>query len=299
MGEHAAVYGRPALLAAIDRRVFVTISTSRRGLSIETPTGAGYIRHAVRQWQRSAKIKTLPPLRIRIVTELDPGYHLGSSAAVAAALVGALTQFFNYPFNKKNIAEIAHEIEKKVHGTPSGADTATATYGGIIWFQKNATTKKIVSLPLKISKKCATWYLVNTGKPRETTGEMVAYVKHAWRHKPAEFKKLLAANERATRSVRTAFENNDTAALKKSVSLGEWSLEGLGVVSGQALSLISTVEHAGGAAKILGGGGRRGATGYVLVFHSDRNKLVRSLTPGAYTVEPIRLGAEGVRIEHV
>jgi hypothetical protein len=62
----------------------------------------------------------------------------------------------------------------------------------------------------------------------------------------------------------------------------------MGVVSNKVSPLIRNIERSGGAAKILGGGGRAEDVGFILCYHHDPKKF------GAL---PIRLGEEGVRLE--
>ena len=58
---------------------------------------------------------------------------LGSSAAIVVAAVAALNEHLGLGLSRKEIAAIAHRMEKKVQqGLGSPMDTALATYGGYL-----------------------------------------------------------------------------------------------------------------------------------------------------------------------
>ncbi|MBI3559700.1 hypothetical protein HY087_01050, partial [Candidatus Gottesmanbacteria bacterium] len=184
MGEHAVVHGKPALLAAINLRLRVTVETlslssprtrgSSENFLIESDEPSDYIRHAIDVVKREYKLALLPPMKITVTSDIPSGYHLGSSAAIAVGTVSALTYFLKKVWNPSAINQIAYEIEKKMHGNPSGGDNTTVTIGGFIWFRKELEfLKSIWQLPFKLPKNLDHFFLINTGRPKETTGEMV------------------------------------------------------------------------------------------------------------------------------
>ncbi len=298
MGEHAVVYGRPGLLAAVDKRVRVSVSKGRTGLDIQTDSSVGYIRHAVRCWQRSSGVKELPPLKIRVESDFLAGYHLGSSAAVAVAVVAALGVYFKKPWDPAGFASIAEEIERKAHGTASGADTAIVARGGLLWYRRETEFLKTVSpLSIIIAPKLNHFWLVDTGLPKETTKEMVSLVRAKWERRKTAMKKMLKLNEQITKRVLTAVVRADETGLIAELRAGEKTMEVLGAVSRSAQRFVRAVERSGGAAKILGGGGRRGGVGFLLVYHGNKKVLEQLVKRVGYSVEAVELGCEGVRIE--
>jgi mevalonate kinase len=111
---------------------------------------------------------------------------------------------------------------------------------------------------------------------------MVAYVKSQ-----KNLEKFLYANEIQTKRVAVAIKDGDESLLIDAIQKGEKTLEQIGVVSQKAKNIIRKIERGGGAAKILGGGGRSGGVGYLLCYshHPPEGSL------------PISLGDEGVRLE--
>ena len=84
---------------------------------------------------------------------------------------------------KKKINKIAYEIEKKQHGNPSGGDNTISTYGGFLWYRKEAEFLKLFK-PLDFNfEKLPQFVLTNTGRSLETTGGMVARVRKLYEKK--------------------------------------------------------------------------------------------------------------------
>lgn len=300
MGEHAVVYGRPALLAAVNRRLTVSVTRIPSGMTIDTAEPAAYVRHIVALVAKEGNLRSIPGMHITISSEFPAGYHLGSSAAVATATIGALQYFLKKTWNPIAINQLAYEAEKFAHGTPSGADNTAVTFGGFVWFRRELPfLKSIWQIPLKVPLAMNHFFLVDTGRPKESTKEMVAFVraqftKSALRTKVAA---LMSVNEEQTRRIATALKEENEKSLLVATQKGEATLEGMGVVSGSVVPFIRAVEASGGAAKILGGGGRRAGVGYLLCYHRDKQALARLAKKHAFGVSAVTLGAEGIRLE--
>jgi len=265
------VYGKPAILAAINRRLTVTVTEGNSNAS-------GYVLDIIHIVQKH--FQTRKPFHITIDSDIPEGYHLGSSAAVAVGVVAAVSYFLKKVWNPALFNQLAYEAEKLKHGNPSGGDNTIVTMGGFIWYRKELEfLKSIWQLPFKT--KLDAFFLLDTGKPKETTKDMIAFVakheKDAW----------LDENERQTKRIAAALKENDEETLIDAMQKGEKTLEDIGVVSQKAKKLIQMIERGGGAAKILGGGGRADGVGYLLCYaHTPPHGAI-----------PITLGAEGVRLE--
>ncbi len=299
MGEHAAVYGKPALLAAIERRV--TVSIEHRisgGVDIISTESTEYVRNIVALVQDHLGARVLPAMAMRIESDIPAGFHLGSSAAVAVASIGALLYRLKTVWNPERINKLAYEAEKIMHGNPSGADNTAAVFGGIIWYRKELEfLKSIWQFPFAPHNRLAHFYLVNTGKPEESTAEMVALVKQRMENEELRMEKLLNANEAQTKRLAAALKEGNEEELMDAIQKGQRSLEDMGVVSRKAALIIRFIEKSGGAAKILGGGGKKGNVGYLLCYHPDKSNLTAVCGRYGYPLEDVRLGGEGVRLE--
>lgn len=301
MGEHAVVYSKPALLSAINLRLIVAVN-SRPGLEarapqIYCPQSPELVVQSIELIKKQLQVVDAKPLHVAITSDILPGFHLGSSAAVAVALSGALLKFYTDRFDKKEINDIAYEVEKMFHGTPSGGDNTTVTYGGFVRFVKKLETEKeFISMYFPQTSLFNHFYLINTGKP-ESTKDMVASVRTLFEQDQIRKEKILNANEQATLNVIDALTKGDEQAFIQGIMQGEKTLEDMGVVSDKVKPLIRLIEKNQGAAKILGGGGHKDGVGFLLCYHTNQEQISNIVKPYDYPIINIQLGEEGVRIE--
>jgi mevalonate kinase len=101
-GEHAVVYGKPAIALAIKPRVFVTVRKSRTPHPAKSP----YIDSCFEEMGVKGSVY--------INSQLPSSSGLGSSAAVTVATLAAINEEFDINYSREQIAEMAFNIEKKV-----------------------------------------------------------------------------------------------------------------------------------------------------------------------------------------
>ena len=307
-GEHAVVYGKPALVASVDKRLMVKIRQRKDGkIKIFSCHPPDQIKEAIKKFQdnlvnltcdRLSSLPNLAGLEIKVESEIPVKLGMGSSAAVAVAMVGGLLSFVKKikkfsPQDKELINQIAYEVEKKAHGHPSGVDNTISCFGGILWFKKGKTFKKI-----KI-KNLPKFVLLNSGQAKETTGEMVRYIKKKIenRRKKKEIFESFAQIEKETKRLVASLKENNKEKMMRAIKACERSLENLGVVGEFAQKVVRRVENLGGVAKICGAGGIKKGSGVLLCYHQKAEKifaLAKRLNLEAFEV---KLGVEGVRIE--
>jgi len=156
LGEHAVVYGYPALAAAIDRGVTLA--------PVPTPAG-GSLRLDLRGWDiavtagdahpvarslaaiADALDAGRPPVSLIGDAQLPPGAGLGSSAALAVAVARALLTYGKRPIDAATLTRAAGASEALVHGKPSGVDVALAIAGGIGVFRRATGLVPIGNVP--------------------------------------------------------------------------------------------------------------------------------------------------------
>ena len=317
-GEHAAVYGHPALVTALDHRMTVTARASasleRGALRLEIP--ALRIEKTVRLTRELHDVREPGDLAIlavaigtadlglravglhlRIDSAIPPGSGFGSSAALAVAVVAACRRACEDDLPLDELARVALSVERHQHGRASGVDVQAVLRGGVLWCRR-LDDGTLLCKDLPATARLDAFRLFHSGAPNETTGDMVDAVRGLQDRDPVRVREAFATIETAARDGRAALMGGDDSALVPIVRRAEVALEALGVVPEGVLEAIRAIEAEGGAAKISGAGGHSGAgAGLVLVVHPDPAWHERFTPPTGWVAHNVRLGAEGLRTE--
>ncbi|MBI2617623.1 mevalonate kinase [Candidatus Gottesmanbacteria bacterium] len=302
LGEHTVVYGKPALLSAINLRTYVTVKrkTSPKKQSIvqiDASHNRQFIKKIASFLQEKFPLPQATELNISVRSNLPIGSGLGSSAAVSAALVGAYLNVVKNTWNPNKINEFTYSIEKITHGNPSGADNTTVVFGGLVWFRKEFEfLKSIWSLPIS-SYTFPKFFLLHSGKPKEPTREMVEQVALSYKKKKELFESIFADQEYQTKKLLLSLKTGNIVDMKSALFSGEKNLEKIGVVGKKAQSIIRELEKSGGVGKISGAGGIAKGSGMILCFHEKPSRIETISKRFSIPFYPVVLGQEGIRID--
>jgi len=275
-GEHAVVFGEPALATAVDLRAEVFARPHGEwladGMSIDAPRYA-YVKAA------AGKAGASSPLWIEVRSTLPEGSGLGSSAAVTVATLGAV-HGIRGTFEPTRIAREAFEVELAVQGRASPIDTTTATAGGAIL----ATPEKGDGLLWSLEREGRYWFLHHRKLPsmplvvgftgvNAPTGPLVAKVRD-----------LVDTNTRARRWIEEiggitvqglyALQAKDWAAAGALMDRDHELLNKLGVGHPMLDRLVAAARPTSYGAKLTGAGG-----GGSMVALTDRpEETARAIT---------------------
>ncbi len=328
IGEHAVVYNKPAIIAAIGLRCKIRVEKNDK-VSVESkePSLSGefsstnvsvYNDKIAVLWHSCFENKDFSPLfkelkkdelnpfkaimgkalekldidsgiSIKIDSAIPIGAGLGSSSALAVAITKAAATLYRKSIPDEKINEIAYECEKLMHGTPSGGDNSTCCFGGLIWFQKGSPNI-IKSLKKEVPYKLDNFVIVHTGKPEKTTGELVQLVRNL----DEDFRtERIDKIETATYKMLDALKKKDFVIMKEMINTTQSNLAELGVSTKKIDDLVEGVRKIDGAAKLCGAGGG----GTVLCYHENKSKLLKIIREMEYKPIETSLGDEGVRVE--
>ncbi len=282
IGEHAVVYGKPAIISAIDKRLYLSLLPSKN-TAHQVDKNIAKIKIAIEGTiKKTYKIQKNPHYQVEIDAQFPIGSGLGASAAISATLTAALLKLLKIKAGKQQIYDIAIAGERAIHGNPSGSDLAAIIFGGTLYFRKESENIKLLC---PIPFKSPALFLINSGKPIESTGQMITKVAKL---SALVKKKCFDQLELLTKNLSS--ESNDIKQIFKEANS---CLTNLGVVSKETQKLISQIEKSGGAAKITGAGGWKNGSGMILVYHPKPEKL-KAL---GLEIIKIKLGQEGLRNE--
>ncbi|MFQ5920988.1 MAG: mevalonate kinase [Nitrososphaerales archaeon] len=307
-GEHFVVYGMPAILASIDRRVHVDAAT-RKDEKIRVRSNMGFSgsfsRDEVEKVRKQRRFRSMVQpvlaaasdamrefdahagLDIQIRAEVPYAMGLGSSAATSIATIAAVGTLFG-KMGRERICDLSLEAERIVHSNPSGADSAICTYGGLMLFKRDDGARPIrSSLDLRL-------VVVSSGV-RRVTGRLVSNVKNLRESDPELFSGLSGMSGNLTGRALKAIKSKDYAELGSLMTLNHSLLRRLGVSRRILDRLVSITLDAGAlGAKMTGAGGGGCIIG--LVTEGSKKKVLRRVS-GGYDAFLSRVDRRGVVVE--
>ena len=276
LGEHAVVYGQPAVAAGM-----------RNGVRAHASAGTGLVRAPA--WQLDVQAGDGSPVAAAVEklcdhlgvvassldfwleAEVPARAGLGSSAAMAVAMARAVAA--RTGASEPDILTAATAAETVFHHTPSGIDTAAASQGGVGCFDRATGWQAIpVSRPFELC-------VGLSGRPRQT-GDLVTAVAQLCERVPVG-RRLIGALGDVARAGMEALASGDMEALAQEFNMAHGLLAGLGVSTPELDDLVHAARGAGAlGAKFTGAGGG----GAVIALTPDRSDdvLKRWRSMGCY-----------------
>jgi len=270
-GEHSVVYGKTAVVLAIDRRAKVFAekrSDKKIFIDADNLGFSGYFEDDVyypvrgKAWRGrnlaalnvSAR-KTLDyigidvgaNLKVRSMIPIAVG--LGSSAAICVATVSAIERLHDSGLKPEEISKLAFEGETVIHGKPSGVDNNVSTFGGVMSYDKENGIKRH-----KLSHNIP-FIIGNTNKKRSTK-RMVENVAALRERNLKEFEKILDSMGIIADEGLSALLKADIYRIGDLMNFNHGLLSALGV-STMKLEILCHTSRNNGAlgAKLTGAGG--------------------------------------------
>jgi phosphomevalonate kinase len=299
IGEYAVLHGHPAVVAAVDRRV-----TGRfvNGSAPATPLVAKVV-EAVRGHlleDGATPPDGAPEVDSAALMAGTGKLGLGSSAAVAAAGVGAMLEAAGCDI--RYTRELAFALADGAHraaqgGLGSGADVAAAVYGGVVCYTRRDDEVDVHPIDLPRSLELIAF---STGEPSSTVDHIQALQTFAARD-PERLRRRMALLGSLAKAFVSACAADDRV-ITTHVSFANSQLKTLGddiglpIVTPALAEAAKLAEGLGGAAKPSGAGG--GDVGIAFLTDRAAAETFRQRAPHiGLEILSIRTGASGLRRE--
>ncbi len=296
-GEHAVVYGHPALAMAVDRYAEAIVTPQLNPLVSFDLLNLSYHKSHTIQALKSLKrrlkgdyekflkgehsikdvlktpfelsqmaLTTLAEklnfngkqgIKLRTHSTIPIGCGMGSSAAMILCVMHAMNCHSGHELTHEQYLSIGLEVENLQHGNSSGLDLHISLKGGCMLYQEGEYAQR--NIP------DIPMYLVNTGKPLANTGECVS-------HAAQYFQQSCIGDDFAaiTHALDQALQDRNFSESQRLLRENHQLLCNIDVVPCKVQQFISKIEAQGDAAKICGAGNIKGDNGGIVVVFAER-----------------------------
>lgn len=314
-GEHAVVHGYPCLLTAVDRRLTVTVAAidepefyleapdvglesyrkPTRDLALDNvPKAVAYMEAVLHLFLQAHPQQT--GVHVTTHSQFSHRFGFGSSSAVVVSFSKALSEIYQVVMTDKQLFALCHKAILSVSGVGSGADLATAIWGGTLYYVTPAkvvepvteTASDLVDMPL----------LVGYTGIKADTATLVRMVNEQVHHHPKKIHAKFSTITFITEQARAALRAHDWPTAGKLMTENQALLAELGVSTVELDTLIEASIEAGAyGAKLSGGGG--GDVMLAMVPPDRRQAVVKAIESRGGQVIPVTFDQAGLRAEAV
>lgn len=329
IGEHAVVYGHPAIIAAVEKRIYVTAEradkvvlrddrwNSRREWHVEECMEASD--YASNLWKKCSGKRSFSDIvswakdggkfnnywkamigTVLSMTGADSGISIhitrcdipsGSGLGSSSASAVAIAKAVSEAYGKKMPREMINSIAFECEKFIHG--TPSGGDNSASCFGGLVWFQKAqpanIIVPLDYGK-LENFLFVNAGVPEKSTGELVQMV----RNMPENVRNpKMEEIEKMTHEMKHVLKDRDYGRLKEIMNRTNEILSSLGLSTHATEEIYEAVASIGGGAKMCGACGG----GIVLCWHEDVKKLKDVIKKLGYESFEADLAVEGVKAE--
>jgi mevalonate kinase len=266
LGEHAVVYGQPALALPLDRGVRVQAEpASSLRLKTLPASGAAQVQEAL---SRLGEALGSPKVEVSIDSSIPLSAGLGSSAAVAVGLARALAAAADRTLTDDEVLTLAAGMEQHFHGQPSGIDHTTCALAVPLRFERgNPSRVKRLAVP-------PTQIVVVLSGPRVGTKEKVSALRQAYEREPERLSGVFAEIGRLAERGEHEWVAGRWNELGRLMNENQQILRSLGLSTPAIDALCERMRERGALGVKLTGAGGGGA---MIALHPEPERLAREL----------------------
>ncbi|MEM2213876.1 MAG: mevalonate kinase [Candidatus Nezhaarchaeales archaeon] len=316
-GEHAIVYGEPAIAIAINKRIrvhatkrsddairveakdlvlagFKALLTPNGSITLEGESGKilaalSYVKRAIEIVRERYGINV--GAHITITSEMPVGAGLGTSAAVAVSVIKAYSLLAELDLNNEECAELGYHVELSVQGRASRMDSTTTAIGGALYIDPRKGKGYWAIKGVERLKGLVVGYV----NREASTGEMIERVKKLRDSVPEVLDLVIKTIGEISRKAKSMIEAGMVEELGTLMNINHGLLEAIGVSTSKLSQMVYAARSAGAlGSKITGAGGG----GCIIALAPRREEEViaalKAVGAAAFKAE---LSNDGLKIE--
>ena len=294
LGEHAVVYGKPAVVLAVDLRMTIAVRDSRyntiNGERIDFKRQP-HLRYLTRDVDHALEFSTESMIPV--------GSGMGSSAALSAALALALSMRRGDAMGEEELVEEAYGAELYAQGIGSPMDASACVHGGGIAVNLPESSDRHL---WTISRGERTWSVSDVDVPdmtfvigntgiRAPTGPLVSKVRR-YMERSNFAVDVVDDIEQVTIEGSRALARDDVEALGRLMTEDHKLLSILGVSSNELNKLVNASLPYSYGAKLTGAGGG----GCMVALTDEPEKVCEAIRSRGGTPYVVRTGVPGAML---
>lgn len=284
-GEHAVVYGQPAIAMPISSlRAYAEVESTNTPFQIIaqdlnnkiiTFEGDDPLSQVVRLALEAMNVPT-PDVSIVVRSDIPIASGLGSGAAISTAIIRCLLEYFDVVIPREAINEIVYEVEKIHHGTPSGIDNTVIVYEQAIYYVRDNPIE-MIGIQNQVQLVVADTGTTALTKPA------VADVRRLY-EKEENIKQVIEDIGTIASDAKQAMQSGNNDLLGNLMLKNHEFLQKLTVSSDELDRLVDAAMSAGAKGAKLSGGGRGGNMIALVDNNSSENVIEVLKSAGAKRV---------------
>ncbi len=304
-GEHAVVYGKPAIVASVGKRTHVSITTRSDDMVLVNSKELGIAEMRVNGEAKRGPEQLMVILEfldslvmkaglvhgfdVRIESEIPVASGMSSSTAVLSAILHEFNRFAGLGLEKREYFDIIHPFQEKIHGgKASGSEIYSSVFGGFHWLERR---DKLVgegiegpSIPV----------VIGDTRVKAPTKLTVGYhVPSLIDRYPERVDSAWDEIERITKDMRRAIEHGDLEGIGELVNANQSVLSDLKLSHPKIDDLIDEALKAGALGAKMSGGGWGGIM-FAVCRPEDRDKVAKAMQRTRANIIVTDLGVDGV-----
>ncbi len=335
LGEHSIVYGRPAIVAAVNYRTHAELKKREDNKVVVSSEGYGLLEETLenlkgKEWVVKMATPTEPARndykvdgkmdvlahfkdlvgKLAQVHDLKNGFELSvkseipkdsggmsSSTAFLSSVLGALNHEFDLGIETQNFFDVLLPYQVKIHGgAASGAEITSSSMGGYNWVKRDLSKTPPVLERKNLGKQNFNLVIGNTGVVG-LTSETVPYVRSGFNGDNQSYNAIFDRIAELVNAAEKAIKSGDAKLLGQLMDEDhELLARDLGVSHPKLNKLVDVARRAGAYGAKLSGGGKGGVM-VALVSKDSEERVAKAIVAAGGHPYVTTVGGEGLKIE--